>query len=305
MAKTCCGAASCSCVYQAGPGIQITGSGGASDPLVISGAFNFTVLDNTTFNATLTGDGSVADPYELEIQFATTSSVKSLGDWSDVAPTNGQVPVWNNSLGVYVPGSNTPAATGAVQHDTSLNGDGSSGSVLAVRHETSRFTATTATGIGLTDAGINRLVRRFANASARGTASPAVELNSFTVLDSNPGQLYYWDGTTHQVVGSLPTVVGGELLQLSGAYANTMTKTIVKKLSLITNADGTFQVLTAGELAGYSGVLSVVVQPMGSVPFVATLATATGYIGATAWRLSTGAAYGSQAIQALVTAVVY
>src|SRR6478735_3013861 len=157
MPKTCCGSG-CGCVLTSGPGVDVAGAGTAGDPFVLS-ANIFEPLDNDTFNITLTGDGETGSPYTIEVEFATTASVKNLPDWSDNVPTNGQVPVWNSTLGLWVPGSNTPAATGSVSHENSLDGDGSPGDALMVVYEPTRFTETYTNGIGVSDIFINQTIR--------------------------------------------------------------------------------------------------------------------------------------------------
>lgn len=62
-------------------------------------------------------------------------SVKSLVDWSNIDPTNGQVPVWNATAGEYIPGD--VAAGGAV---TSVNGE--SGDVILDSTEIKRVGST-------------------------------------------------------------------------------------------------------------------------------------------------------------------
>jgi hypothetical protein len=60
-------------------------------------------------------------------------SVKSLVDWSDTNPTNGQVPVWNATAGEYIPGSIGDAVT-------SVNGE--SGDVILDSTEIKRVGST-------------------------------------------------------------------------------------------------------------------------------------------------------------------
>lgn len=301
----CCGGVTCGCAFADGENTTVHGVGSSQDPFRIDLDFGLGVQDNDTFNLTLTGLGTEDDPYTLAVTFASTASIKDLPDVSDSTPTNGQVLVWNTGLGRYQPGSPTPAAAGSVSHDTSLDGDGSPGDELEVVHDPDRFTATTVDGIGLTDAGINRQVRRFANSAARTAADPAVELNTLSVLDTNPGVVEYWNGTAWKVA-DIPTAIGGELLQLSGAYTGGAVKTVVKQLSTTTDAvDGSFAALSAGDLGSAAGVLSCVVQPVGATAFVTSLLPQAGSLQAAAYRVDNGTPYLAQPIQAVVTAILY
>jgi hypothetical protein len=301
----CCGAASCACVIADGTHTTVKGSGSGQDPFRIDLDFGFGVVDDDTFNLTLSGLGTEDSPYVLSVAFAGTASVKDFPDWSDTAPTNGQVPVWNTGLGAYIPGSPTPAAAGSVSHDTSLAGDGSPGDELTVVHDPDRFTATTADGIGLTDAGINRQIRRFANAAARDAADPAPELNTFSVLDTRPGRLEVWGGSYWAAIDA-PAPYGGSLLVLSGEYEGGPVRTFTKQLSETTDpSDGTFSIFNTPELGDAAGVLSCVVQPVGTVPFACLVQPLSNSIQGKAFRLDTGAPYPAQPIQAVVTALLY
>jgi hypothetical protein len=301
----CCGGASCACAIDEGTHISVTGVGSSQDPFVIAADFDFAVTDNDTFNLSLSGVGSSDSPYVLAVSFASTASVADLPDWSDTPPTNGQVPVWSTGLSQWVPGSATPAASGSVDTDTSLAGDGSPGLPLEVVHDPIRFTETTVDGVGLTDDGINSLVRRFPNAAARTAADPAPDLDTLSMLDSTPGLLDYWDGSAWVPQETLPTVTGGALLELSGAYAGGRVQTLVKQLSATTDADGLFTILDGTDLAGAAGVLSVTVQPTGTTVFGSLATGQPGYLQGTAYRLDTGAAFAAQPITATVTALLY
>lgn len=302
----CCGSASCACILEAGQHIQIGGSGSAQDPFVVVGDVDLAVADNTTFNLTLTGAGTVASPWTLFVAFAATASVKDLPDVSDTAPTNGQVLVWNNGLGQYVPGSPTPAASGSVNHDTSLTGDGSPGDPLGVVASTARFIASVASGIGLSDAGINRLVRRFGTSGARAAASPVVELNTLSVLDTEPGRLDYWDGAAWKQVRQFPVDYGaGEFYAMSGSYAGGTVTQMVRQVSFVTDGAGNFTALSPTDLASVAGVLSVNYQETGGTPYKAILNPGSSAVVGTAYRLDTGAPYAGQVLSGVVTAWLY
>lgn len=306
MAKPCCGGVTCGCVLTEGTGVTISGSGTPTDPFEIAADLELEVVDNSTFNLSLVGTGRVDDPYELSVTFAPTAKVADFPDWSDTVATNGQVPVWNSALGQWVPGSGTTAPTGAVSHDSSLDGDGSVGDVLQVRHDPDRFTMTWPSGVGLDDVGVNQLVRHFPSSAERATADPAPVLNTLSMLDTAPGKVDYWTGAAWAPIEDLPTLLGGSaFLQLSGAYAGGRVHRIIKRLSVTTGPDGSFAALAVGELVGYAGVLSVELQETGTLPYKAMLSAGVGEVTGMAYRLDTGAVYPAQPIEGIVVATVY
>lgn len=72
MAKCGCGA-TCSCVLTAGPNVQIDGRGTADSPWVISSGNAFlSVSDSATINLTLSGDGTVTNPWNIIGDFIGT-----------------------------------------------------------------------------------------------------------------------------------------------------------------------------------------------------------------------------------------
>lgn len=302
----CCGGVTCGCVLTGGTGVTIAGSGTPDDPFEIGANVNLEVIDNADFNLTRSGVGSPADPYRLEVTFAATSSVRSLGDVSDDLPGNGQVLVWSSANQRYEPGPQTTAPVGAVSHDNSLAGDGSAGDVLEVRHSPTGGLVTTADGIGLADVTRNRLVRRFPDSATRAATAPAPDLNTFSTLDTAPGRLDYWDGVRWRPVDVPPRLIGTTFLELSGPYPDgARVERIVKHLSTTTDASGVFTALSSADLAGLGGVLDVRLQPVGSVMFNALLAPGPGYVGGTAYRPDTGVPYPTQPVEALVEATVY
>lgn len=305
MGRGCCGGG-CGCALAEGSGVTIEGSGTLSDPFVISADINLEPDDSSVFDVSISGTGSPGSPYQVAVDFAGTASVRDLPDWSGTLPTNGQVPVWNSTTQEYEPGSNTPAATGSVSHDDSLDGDGSPGDILAVIHDPDRYTETTVDGIGLTEAGINRLVRRFADSTTRAAADPVPELNSVSVLDTEPGKVDYWSGSEWKPVEEVPSFSGAALLELSGTYtAGNRVARLVRRVTVTTDSSGGFTALSSANLAGLAGVLSASVQELGAVPFKVMLTTSAGQVLGTAYRLDTGAAYPAQPIDLIVEAIVY
>lgn len=304
--RKCCGP-ECSCLIVGGAHIAVDGSGSSQDPYVISGDFDFEADDNITFDLTLTGVGSTADPYVLTVDYAATAKLAQLPDVSDAAPTNGQVLAWNTSTGLWTPVAPTTAAAGSVSHDTSLSGDGSAGSPLQVAEDPNRLLATSAPGLGLSDLGMNSVIRHFTNATARNSASPAPILNALSMLDTAPGRIDYWNGTEwlEYITSINVEQIGTEFLALSGSYAGIGAKAITKNLADTTDAGGGITILSSADLAGYAGVLSVQVQPTGANAWEAVLSPSGGQVLATAYRIDNGAIYPSQALSGLVTAVVY
>lgn len=310
----CCGGSSCACVIQAGPHTTVVGTGHPSDPFVITADVDLEVLDTSTIDLTLTGPGSDLNPWVISGRFANSSKLNDLGD-VNVAPTNGQVLSWNTSLGEWQAVAPTTAAAGAVLTDSSLSGDGSAGTPLQVREDPARMLATVAgQGLGLTDTGMNSLVRHYADTTARAAAAPPPGLNAMSTLDTNPGQIDYWNGSGWGPAGLFQmTVTGGELYVLSGSYTGSQRITLmVRNIVTSTNSAGQFDLVPATDLAGRAGVLAATVTPTtggqalgAGIPWTCVVAGDSGALKATAYRLDDGVPLPSQPISALVIAYVY
>lgn len=304
----CCGS-TCACKLEGGTRTVITGTGTIADPFIISADIELDVNDNTVFDLTLSGGGTSASPWELDVSYASTAKLDDIPDVNAPAPTNGHVLTYNTATSKWIAAAGTTAPAGAVQHDTSMAGDGSVGTPLQVLEDPARFLTTTGSGLGVNDAGINQLVRGFADAAARTAASPAPDLNTLSMLDSAPGHVDYWTGATWLPVfpGFEIEVIGGELLQISGAYAGSTITMLVKQLSTSTDVSGVFEALTAAELAGRAGVLHATYQPTGvTLPsYHVNVHGNVNKIDATAWRGDTGGTLSSQAITGTVFAWVY
>lgn len=304
----CCGS-SCVCRLTAGADalghepVVIVGTGTTADPFVIS-LLGVDVDDTTDLNLTLTFDP--ARGYVISGSFATTSKLDDIGDVDASAPTNAQVLSWNTGAGKWQAAAPTTASAGSVQRDTSLTGDGSIGTPLEVAHATGGGTQTTSGGIGLTNAIFQQLVRSFTNAAARTTADPTPDLNGLSMLDSAPGLVDVWDGTAWTpllVIGNINAV---QYLALSGVYDGRSTNLNVIQLSTTTAADGSFVAYSAAQLAGAAGVLSCIIQPVGTTAFVAVLdPTDVTQCKAIAYALDGSGPLGSQAISATVSALTY
>lgn len=311
----CCGGASCSCVIDNGLHIQVAGSGSPSDPFVIIGDVDLDAVDNQVFDLTLNGIGTVASPWSLEVDFAPTARLDDLPDVNAPAPTNAQVLGWDSATSRWTARAPTTAAAGTVTHDTSLAGDGSAGAPLQANEDPARMLGTTGAGLGLNDAGMNSIVRRFADAPARAAATPAPVQNALTILGSNPGQVDYWDTTA---AAWSPTgvftllLLSDALVEASGAYTGTRITFLIQNVDTITADDGTFDAVTPEELAGRAGVLAASVQataPGGiasvTTPFSVVVAPEAGGIKGIAYRLDDGEPMALSPVTCTVIALVY
>lgn len=309
----CCGGASCSCVIQEGAHIQIIGTGSSADPFVIAGDVALTVTDNSVFDLSLTGLGTTAVPWQLSANFAATAKLNDLPDVNAPAPTNAQVLSWDTATGQWINRAPTTAAAGSVTHDTSLAGDGSAGTPLQVAEDPARMLATSAAGLGLSDSGMNSIVRRFADSTARSAATPAPVNNSLSILASNPGQIDYWNGTAWGPAGVfLLAMVGNEMFQQSGPYTGAERVTfMVRNVDTITDASGVFDAVTAVDLAGRAGVLTAMVQATATDlasainPYTVVLVPDSGAIKGVAYRLGDGQPMVLSPVTCTVVALLY
>lgn len=309
----CCGGATCSCVIQgSGTHIEVSGSGSPGDPFIIAADVALQAKDNTTFDVAVTGLGTTTVPWEVEVKYASSAKLNDLPDVTAPAPSNGQVLGWDSATSQWTNRAPTTAASGSVQHDTALTGDGSAGSPLGINEDPARMLGTAAGGLGLSDAGMNSIVRRFADSAARNAASPAPALNSVSMLDSAPGKLDYWDGDSWEAAGMfMLAATGQEMYQLSGAYTGTQRLTwMVRNVSQITDTSGVFDAIPAVDLAGRGGVLTAMVQATGVVgsipsPFTVMLAPQAGALKGIAYRLVDGQPMPTLSITCTVLALLY
>lgn len=310
----CCQGSTCSCVLAEGAGITITGDGSAQNPFLISSSGgSIETVDNSVFDLSLTGDGSSGMPFTLEVTFASTAKLDDLPDVNAPTPTNGQVLSWDTATSRWVAATAPTAAPGAISTDTSMLGDGSVGDPLEVQEDPDRFLTTTVDGLGLSDDGINNTVRHYANAAARTADTIAPDDNTLSMLDDAPGRIDYWDGAAWVEVpsGDALTVIGGEYLNLSGAYVAGMPLThVVKQISETTDANGVFAVLDSADLALAAGVLSVHFQETGTaVPttlsFKVVLTKTATTVQGTVFHLTDGTAWPAQAVTGIVDAWLY
>lgn len=139
MASGCCGKQTCSCIINAGYGIEVTGTGSATDPYVIEsdiGALSdiLRVVDSNSINFSVSGTGTVEDP--LTITGISTLRLTDLADVADPSglPTAGESPVWVITSGVghwefQVPPANP---SGSVNVGAGLSGTGAIGNPILV-----------------------------------------------------------------------------------------------------------------------------------------------------------------------------
>lgn len=301
----CCQGATCSCAIEAGPQITVSGVGSAGDPYVIEADVDLTVSDNSVFNLTLTGGGTAASPWVVSAQFAATALLDDIPDVVITSVANAQVIGWDSATSKWTNRAPTTAASGSVQHDTSLSGDGSGGSPLQVVEDANGYLTTGASGLGLSTTGKNRLVQHYVNSAARGSGTTP-DLNTLTMLDTAPGRVDFWNGTSWEELLEVARDVGsGEFLQLSGGYTGGPLIQMFRQVSETTDVNGLFDMLSVADLTGYAGVLTLTFQPTGAVGFACNAVTATNKIQGQAYRLTDGAVYPTQGISGVVTAWLY
>jgi len=305
---SCCGGTSCACKIEAGGSIVITGTGSPNDPFVVTADLNLAVIDNETFDLTLTGNGTVASPWGLEVDYAATARLTDLPDVAATAPAPGQVLGWNSVIGQWMPQDPTTAPTGAVTHGPSLQGDGSSAAPLAVVGNGARFITTDANGVGLTDPGVNRMVRRFVNDADRtAVASPLPDLNTLSMLDSSPGRVDYWNGTAWAPVKPDydSVLVGGEFLRLSGPWTTQRRTYLIKQVAATSDAGGQITLLSSGDLTGKAGIISLWFQETGPLAVKCVPLAVGAIVKANCYHLTDGALWPGQNIVGTVTAWLY
>jgi hypothetical protein len=288
--------------------IDVTGSGTAQDPLVLSATTDLDVQDNAVFNMILDGNGTLEAPWRLQVAYADTARLDNLPNVTvpDNTP-NGYVLGYDQVNSRWVPVPPATAAPGSVSRSNGLGGDGSSGSPLIAVGDSTRFISVTAAGIGLSTTGINSLIRVFPTVAARTAASPAPGINTLSLVETDPDRLDRWDGTEWVTVsgGHNLDIKTGQLLELSGAYAGGSVTTYVKQLATVTDFNGAFEVIPADDLTDYSGVLECSVQETGTTFYHAQVAAGANNIVGFARRLGTEAAYPNASITGTVRALLY
>lgn len=310
MAKGCCGGTSgCGCQIIGHGALEVSGSGQPSDPFILDVEVDFESSYNKTFTTLIQGDGSEATPYTPVVTFSDTAQLDDIPDVLAPNPSNGQVLAWNAAQGKWVAQAPTTAPAGAVLHDTSLNGDGSAGAPLNVLNHPSRLLGTFPEGIGLTNLGMASVTQHFSDDAARAAAIPAPFLNQMTMLDTEPGIIYYWTGAAWSVLPNQTAweVPNGAMLQLSGPYSDGLPVTImVRQIDTTTDASGNFDIFGTTELAGRSGVLTAQITERGTgTPWQAMVNASANKIVGTAYRMSDGSVMAGTPITASAQAILY
>lgn len=128
-----------------GEGINISGSGTPSDPLVISSevtsfAAGFLTKDTNTIDLNLSGSGTQVDPFVLSGD--ATLSMQELSDVDDPSgPAFGEVPVYNGTAWEFA--APPTQAPGLVKVSAGLLGDGTVATPLKINVSDTVSTATT------------------------------------------------------------------------------------------------------------------------------------------------------------------
>lgn len=309
MAK-CCGqtGGGCGCQIIGHGAVDVSGSGQPSDPFILDVDLYLGSSANKTFNTIISGDGSSATPYTPVVTFADTAQLDDIPDVLAPNPANGQVLAWNSAQGKWVAAPPTTAPAGAVLHDTSLNGDGSATTPLAVLNEPTRLLGTFPAGIGLTDLGMASVVQHFADETSRAAAIPTPFLNQMTMLDTELGVIHYWTGSAWSLLPNQTSweVPGGSMLELSGAYSDGLPVTVmVVQVNATTDALGNFDIFGTTELTGRSGVLTAQFSEHGVTPWKAMLNAVSNKIVGTAYRISDGSVMAGTPVTGSAQAILY
>jgi hypothetical protein len=303
----CCGGTTCACKVEAGRHVEVTGTGTAGDPFVIDAQTHLTVEDNTQFNLVLTGSGTLAQPWLLSVEYAGTGGLDGLPDVDTTGKTNAQVLGWDDALGQWTPRAPTTAAPGAITVGNGVDGDGSAGDPLVAVGDTARYITVTASGIGLSDSGINRMVRVFSTEFARDNANPVPIQGTVAIVETDTSVLWYYDGADWQVgIRGEALDNDGQLLSTSGAYAGGPTTKYIRQLSVSTDGTGAFVAIPAANLTDYSGVLSCRITPTGAgTAWQPMITTGGGGVNGKAVRMTDGTALAGATITAVVEATLY
>lgn len=303
----CCQGGTCACLLMVGDRLSVTGVGSAQDPYLIGLDLDLEVVDSTVFNLSLSGAGTTASPWLLALAFASTAKLDDLPDVNASAPTNAQVLGWDSATSTWTPRAPTTAASGSVQHDTSMSGDGSGGTPLVINEDPNGYLVTAATGLGFSDAAKTLINRRYGTSALRALDPITPQLNSVTMLDTAPGQMDYWTGSQWLPVhNGVKRTFGTEFLALSGPYVAGLPVTLfTKTVTVTTDAVGQFDILTTVDLAGAAGVLTCHVQEAGAVAYKAVAFGNIDHVSGIAYRLDDGTPLTSQNITAIVTGYIY
>lgn len=261
------------------------------------------------FDFIITGEGTLDSPWLLTVDYAASAGLDGLPDVDVPAPLNGQVLSWDEAAQQWVAAPPTTAAAGGSLTGNGIEGDGSAATPLEVTDDNANYITVRTTGVGLTDEGINRLVRVFADAGTRAAATPVPTAGTLSILLNNPGRVDYFDGTDWFPIdnGIRLDVQPGALMELSGPYTGGLVIQRIQQIAQTTDTAGDFPLLSAVDLTGYAGVLSVTVQPVGEVGWSPTVRAddVNGEVLCRAFRLDDGTAYAGYTLSAVLTAWLY
>jgi hypothetical protein len=133
MPRCGCSGSSCSCLVEAGGGIEVTGNGSADNPYVVSSTGDVNLsdvisfVDTTTVDFTVTGDGTSSDPWT--VQANAVVAMDEITDFTCASPEAGDVVMWDGSGWICSPVSAEP---GAIITGDGISGDGSAGAPLTL-----------------------------------------------------------------------------------------------------------------------------------------------------------------------------
>jgi hypothetical protein len=290
--------------------MTVSGSGTASDPFVLTSTSGLlTVQDTTTVNLTLSGSGTAASPYLVSAD--ATVRMTQLVDVDTSNTTVGYV-VARQTGGTFAMVPSTTAPAGAINHDTSLSGDGSAGNQLKVVPDTEL--AVSSTGVALNATTRHLLVRQFADSPTRAAATnPAPLLNDLSSISAAPGVLSWYDGTAWHPVNSMTKrTATGQLFAITGPYvAEAPIQGLTKLVTGTTDGNGQIVLLTSTDLATANGVLDCQAAAVNSATpgQVVNLSTTTSpnpnQVVATVFHADTGAPWTSLVVTLSVAARLY
>lgn len=306
MARCCGSAGTCACKIEAGRNMLITGSGTSQDPFIAVADVYLSVQDSPHFDMGLSGTGTLENPWTLSVDYVTGTGLSGLPDVSDTAPLTGQVLGWDGSR--WKPVAPTTASAGDVLTDSSLTGDGSSGSLLQVKEDPDRYLGTTTAGVGLSDAGIARMLRIYPDTTTRANDDIAPEQGTLSTRQNNLGRYDYWDGASWQPItnGVQVSVATGQMMQMSGPYVtNSPITEYIGQVAATTDASGDFDIIGTAPLSGYAGVLSCHFQLTGTTAATVMARGDVNRIRGRAFRADTGAPYTGYAVTGTVRALLY
>ena len=120
--------------------------------------------------------------------------------------------------------------------------------------------------------------------------------------------VWYWTGSAWSLLPNQTewVSVGGQFMTISGSYVEDAPVTVLMiQVNVTTDVLGVFEVLTAADLAGMSGVLALNIQETGPVAWKAMANPGTGKVLGTAYRMTDGSLMAGSPVTAVVQAIMY